>query len=382
MESRVILPSLSKELKESIKIDQENKKYLLEIQISSDTITLTLTNIEEVASYSRQLSLKEIKEIHQVFMGLNSCKEFSEFLKSLLEIKKLLIDKKENGIYIHFEVEYLLKKKIVDIELFPEKINYECVIKGLLQEINLIKEKIKDDNKMELMKNLENENKELKKEIDNLKKENTNLKEEINQIKNVLATINKKYQKKYSVIMEEKELDFIKSAIESRINKQIKKIKKLYQATIDGDDASIFHKKCDNIPNTLTVIKSKENRRFGGFTTQVWDNSNSFKKDENAFLFSLDKSKIYKIKHNCEGRAIWSGQNYGPVFGRNSGGIFGNSHDICIGRNPLNQKSLHTYEFCPNSAYDYSGDNAALSECGKEQSSIYAEDYEVFQIIF
>ena len=182
--------------------------------------------------------------------------------------------------------------------------------------------------------------------------------------------------------MEEKELDFIKSAIESRINKQIKKIKKLYQATIDGDDASIFHKKCDNIPNTLTVIKSKENRRFGGFTTQVWDYSNSFKKDENAFLFSLDKNKIYKIKPNCEGRAIWSGQNYGPIFGSNSGGIFGNSHDICIGRNPLKQKNLHTYEFCPNSAYDYSGDNAALSECGNEQSSIYAEDYEVFQIIF
>ena len=120
--------------------------------------------------------------------------------------------------------------------------------------------------------------------------------------------------------MNENELDFIKSAIETRINKQIKKIKKLYQATIDGGDAAIFHQKCNYIPNTLTVIKSKKNRRFGGFTTQVWDNSGSFKKDENAFLFSLDKNKIYKIKPNREEHAIWTGQNYGPVGGRwNSG---------------------------------------------------------------
>ena len=195
MEAPAIFSSLSEELKESMKIEQENKKYLLEIKILSETMTLTLTNIEEAVSYSRQISLKEIKEIHQVFMGLNSCKEFSDFLKGLSEIKKLLINQKENKIYIHFEIEYLLKKKNIEIELFPENINYESVIKGLCNEINLIKEKFKNDNKTELIKNLENENKDLKKEIDNLKQENIKLKEEINQIKNILQPIEKKYQK-------------------------------------------------------------------------------------------------------------------------------------------------------------------------------------------
>ena len=166
------------------------------------------------------------------------------------------------------------------------------------------------------------------------------------------------------------------------MNNKIKKIKKLYQATVDGDDPSIFHSKCDNISNTLTVIKSKGNRKFGGFTRQVWDKSGGFKKDEKAFLFSLDKKKIYKIKSGKEDKAILCGDNYGPIFGRNSGGIFGNSHDICISQNPIKQRHLHTYEFCQNSAFDYSGDDSALSECGIEKSEIYADEYEVFQIIF
>ena len=54
----------------------------------------------------------------------------------------------------------------------------------------------------------------------------------------------------------------IEKAIKERMKKEIKEIKKLYQATIDGDEPSIFHKKCDNIPNTLILYKSAGQRRF------------------------------------------------------------------------------------------------------------------------
>ena len=55
-----------------------------------------------------------------------------------------------------------------------------------------------------------------------------------------------------------------KEAIEQheRINKRILDIKKLYQASIDGGDAEIFHKKCDSIPNTLVLIESNDNRKW------------------------------------------------------------------------------------------------------------------------
>jgi len=127
------------DLSESIEINQENNKYLLLIKINKEIMTLTISNLKEINyfSYSRKFSLKEIKEINKVFMGLNSFKEFSEFLKGLIEIKKLLINKKEDNLYINFEVEYLLKKENIDIILYPEKINYESVIKELCKEINV-----------------------------------------------------------------------------------------------------------------------------------------------------------------------------------------------------------------------------------------------------
>ncbi len=68
--------------------------------------------------------------------------------------------------------------------------------------------------------------------------------------------------------MKENEFDMVKKEIEKRMNKKIKGINKLYQATKDGGDAYIFHRKCDNIPNTLVLYESAGRRRFGGFTSQ------------------------------------------------------------------------------------------------------------------
>jgi len=273
-------------------------------------------------------------------------------------------------------VEYLLKKHDIEIDLFPEKINIDEIIKELCKEVNGLKEEVKNLKKGVNI-NLEKENKELKNSIEQLKNENINLKNEIKEIKKILEPINKKFQEdkiiinSKSVIMKENEFNLINLAIKSRLNKDIKELKKLYQATIDGDGVINFHSKCDNIPNTLVLIKSAGNRRFGGFTTQTWDSSGNYKDDKNAFLFSLDKQRIYSYKNN--GCAIFCGKDYGPTFG---GG-----YDIYLGNNPIQQKQLYTYESYSSSSYNYNRDNNALSESGNT-SYIYAAEYEVFQVIF
>ena len=128
--------------------------------------------------------------------------------------------------------------------------------------------------------------------------------------------------------IKENEFGFIKDAIESRLNKKIKGIKKIYQASIDGGEPYFFHLKCDHIPNTLVIIKSEGNRRFGGFTSLTWDSPKKYKykDDKNAFLFSLDKLKIYSYDNNQ--RAIYCFYKSGPSFG------FG--HDIGIDGNIIN----------------------------------------------
>ena len=194
---------------------------------------------------------------------------------------------------------------------------------------------------------------------------------EIKKILNSDFNINKLKIGNKSVIMKENEFDFIHLAIKSRLNKEVKELKKLYQATIDGDGVINFHSRCDNIPNTLVVIKSAGNRRFGGFTTIPWTSSNGECKDDpNAFLFSIDKQKIYSYKN--DGKAIYTNKNYGPAFGYGC--------DIYIGPHCIQDKKLYTCE-SSSSSYNFNGDNNALSEDGR-CSWIYASEYEVFQVIF
>ena len=86
----------------------------------------------------------------------------------------------------------------------------------------------------------------------------------------------------------------------------------LYKATIDSDKAAVFHKKCDAAENSLVLIKSANNKRFGGYTSCSWEGNSIEKKDENAFVFSLDKMQIYDIIQGED--AIGCYPKYGPVF--------------------------------------------------------------------
>ena len=70
----------------------------------------------------------------------------------------------------------------------------------------------------------------------------------------------------------------------------------LYRASEDGDSAEIFHEKCDNIPFTLSLIKTSEGNKFGGYTENTWEGENVAKLDGNAFCFSLTKNTIYNVK--------------------------------------------------------------------------------------
>ena len=115
---------------------------------------------------------------------------------------------------------------------------------------------------------------------------------------------------KGDIIKSTEELEFLTR----RICQNYKKItlNLLYKATIDSDKAIAFHNKCDLANSTLVLIKSGNGKRFGGFTTCNWKGNSIEKKDENAFVFSLDKMKIYDIIPGED--AIGCYPKYGPVF--------------------------------------------------------------------
>ena len=274
------------------------------------------------------------------------------YLKTLSEMKKISLNKIDNTMILKFELEIMFKKHEIEIELINKDKNMELIEK----EIKELKEENKE---------LKEENKELKKRIENLEIEMKEIKKIINPDFNI-----NKLNPNISDIMYENEFKIINLGIKNRINKKVKELKKLYQAIIDGDDVINFHSKCDNIPNTLVLIKSEGNRRFGGFTSIPWTSpkEQEFKDDPNAFLFSLDKQRIYSYKK--DGKAICNHKDFGPWFG---------DCDIRIYQHCIEKKGLYTGESNTNPYYNYDGDKNALSE---SNSSIYAADYEVFQVIF
>ena len=367
---------------ETIQIKQNEINYDLNIESQEDKLTLSIIDKEQFPSvnYIRTMSLKEIKEISNGFHQLNSNKDFYHYFKLSSINKTLSLKKNKDTLLLIMLDKGSIKHEKIEIVLIPDKKDLKANVKEINQEILNIRKKIKE------FDDIKNENNELRKEIDILKPDNKELKQEINYLKNenkelmrIIGLPNKDIILKNtisndimdkSVIMNEDENSLIFSEIENKMNMKIKKLKKLYQATIDGGAPINFHKKCDNIPNTLVLIKSEGQRRFGGFTPIPWKSEEIgvYVKDieKKTFIFSLDKKKIYYLKHtNC---AVYH-KNYGPNFGRGP--------DIGIEGNPIEENKLRTYQ----SSYDYNGDILPLSEY-KSPNFIKALEYEVYQIIF
>lgn len=147
----------------------------------------------------------------------------------------------------------------------------------------------------------------------------------------------------------------------------------IYRATTDGDDCKTYHQKTNNIPDTLTIIKTKKGNIFGGFThikipsCQYGTNFH----DENAFLFSLDHKKLYLSLKNEDSKH--SNDSYGPIFGNNNKGypikvnvcnFFKSSGSTCVKENGV----YNNFEF------DY--------ELNKGDMNFEINEIEVFQILF
>ena len=91
-----------------------------------------------------------------------------------------------------------------------------------------------------------------------------------------------------SVIMESHQYEYLKSIIDDILDGKQLILK--YRATVDGDNN--FHSNCDNIPNTIMLIKVKETGQvFGGYTKNAWDTNGGYKKKMKVHFFSLFRNQ-------------------------------------------------------------------------------------------
>lgn len=109
---------------------------------------------------------------------------------------------------------------------------------------------------------------------------------------------------------------FILTNLCNLYNKNNISLKQIFKASCNGDNIHAFHKYCDNIKHTLILILTDDKRKFGGYTSAIWDMSNKYKFDDKAFLFSLDTYEIFFILDKYKNKAINCRDNfYAPIFG-------------------------------------------------------------------
>ena len=275
-----------------------------------------LTNL--INSYRSKIAVLQSQKNANELESLRA--ENARIKQQLAEIGKLRKDVAE--------AQYL-RNQLSEYEILKQKAAQVDSMKSQLSEINNLKMKIAE---LSGLKSRMDEMRRLKEEINRLNNYNTNsneinnLRAQIAQMENMkqqlqqkaqLTSMNKKTETKMSktvikgdIIHDLKELEMLTRKINKSNNKIILNL--LYKATADSDNASSFHQKCDKAESTLVLVESDKGKRFGGFTSRNWRGEGEEKKDPNAFVFSLDKMKIYD---NIEGEdAIGCFPQCGPVF--------------------------------------------------------------------
>ena len=187
---------------------------------------------------------------------------------------------------------------------------FEQIKKIKDDEINLYKSQV--DDLIKSRQNMINENNDLKVQMQEIIKNKDIIQ---SQYEELLSSRENSLKENLNIIKGEifqnnNEIEFISARIVgdySKINLTL-----LYKATIDSDRAEAFHEKCDNEKSSLILIKTTDGKRFGGYTSCDWKGNSIDKKDDNAFIFSLDKMEIYDIIPGED--AIGCYPRYGPVF--------------------------------------------------------------------
>jgi len=314
----------------------ENIKYLEDLSNKLDDSIKELKIIfEKISKNKEELKLK----IQKIFTNIRNILNERED-EILLEV-----DNKYNDIFCNEEIIKESEKLPNKIKLSLEKgklINNEwddnnklnsiindCInIENNIKKINLINLNIK---KLKLNNDLKfdftPENEDLDKFIQNIKKFGNIINLDIDSL----------------ILKNKNDINIFYKLISSQI--KINNIKILYKSTKDGLKYQNIINKINNKSNLIFLFCTGNQKIFGLFINSRLEDiqKGKFFKDENAFVFSLDNNKIYKIL--IPEKAIRFYNGYPILIGNdgNSNGFMLNNGTFCY-YNLLNNPKIYDFQ--------------------------------------
>ena len=303
----------------------------------------------QIDEYKNKIALMQNSQSNNEIQSLKAENQLiKQQLKELDNLRKVVT-----------ETQYL-KAQLSELDPLREKAAETDMLRNQLNEMYLLRQKVNElnnaRNQLVQINNLNNELEQINSlkqrlnELNNMRQkclEDNALKDRINEIENMKnkyeqeliilresqrKSLESKNKLRYSSGMDSKQLYFEESPIQfavkgdiihnsqelelltRKINKSNRKITLylIYKATADSDKAEAFHKKCDRAKSTLVLVETDKGKRFGGYTSRSWGGECIDKKDDEAFIFSLDKMMTYDIIPGED--AIGCYPKFGPIF--------------------------------------------------------------------
>ena len=282
-------PNMLFKNKKTFKLKENNNNYYFSLSFNDQLILFEIEKVNEFPKkdYSVYLDLSQLVNINKYFSQFESITEIQSSFETLIEMGKLSIinDEKE----IKLQIINPLNKNEFYISIPLKEKTFKNEIDTLIPYISSLNERItKMENRINSLENKVNELYSIKEEYFKLKRK------EIEQNYNLFP--------ESSIIKKGEE-----NTILSWFDKKPKNFKLLFDTNINGDSISTFYKRCQNKTPTILFFKTTNGARFGGYTTSIWANKGSLK-DENSFVFSLDKKEKYNVINKSS--AIYCYENY------------------------------------------------------------------------
>ena len=323
-------------------------------------------NMKSLEELSNKLE-ESIKNLKNIFEKITENKE-----KIKIEIQKIFtkirteLNDREDKLLLkvdeYFENNYFNGDIIKKSDKLPIKIK-SSLEKGKL----IIENELKDDNKLNILLNdcinIENNLKDINNINENINKCNKNSKINIQfygETDNLIHKI-KNYGclSNFDSLILKNEED-IKKYIELINNDEmINNMNLLYRSSRDGFNYLSIVNKINNKSNLIFLYLTGKDRIFGGYIRTKLENidlngSRKYYRDENAFAFSLNHNKKYKILY--PGNAIGFDSTYYILIGNN-----GSGNGFHYYKNVIYDKGL----ISGTKTYEFSRNNELTEGCGK-----------------
>ena len=316
-------------------------------------------NIKSLEELSIKLN-EAIKNLKIIFDKINKNKE-----KLKLDIAKIFkkirdeINDREKKLYL--EIDNYFGKNYCNEDIVKKSDKLPKKIKESLEKGKLIENEWKDDNKLNILINdcinIENNLNDIKTINDNIQKYNKNNKINYNYYCDIDNLINK--IKNFGclsnfdslILINQNDMNKFLSLVETGV--KINNANLLYRSTRDGFDYKTIVNKINNKSNLIFLYYTGNDRIYGAYIKTKLENINlngsrKYYKDENAFCFSLNHNKKYKIL--VPGNAIGFDSTYYILIGnnRNSNGLYYlQEQKIICDKNLINVAKI--YDFSINS---------------------------------